>query len=55
MEKNPKYYDSVNAMNACLVGCLRFFWQEINTPSAMFWQRHTRKFSLKPYICVSHS
>ncbi len=27
MEKNPKYSDSVNAMNGCLVGCLRFFWQ----------------------------
>ena len=27
MENNPKYSDSVNAMNGCLVGCLRFFWQ----------------------------
>ena len=27
MEKNPKYSDSVNAMNGCLVGCLHLFWQ----------------------------
>jgi hypothetical protein len=27
MEKNPESSDSVNAMNGCLVGCLRFFWQ----------------------------
>ena len=27
MEKNPEYSDSVNAMNGCLAGFLRFFWQ----------------------------
>ena len=27
MENNPEYSESVNAMDGCLAGCLRFFWQ----------------------------
>ncbi len=43
MENNPKYSDSVNAMNGCLVGCLRFIFQVFACLLII---------ALAPYICI---